>query len=357
MFSWQTAQQCNPGEDMDSCGRCGEQRFLVFCAAFVTMCHGFAFLFFAFDCTGRGQVNQNPLRFPMGVPKGQEAIRNCMPSHIDHLLSSSPLFRRSAIAFLILALALIDILNGYEYSFSVFYLLPVAIAAWYDARALAAAAILVSALAWFVADSFAGHPYSNQLIPVWNAFVRLVFFSVVAVLLGQLRKYIAQLQSMAMLDPLTQIHNSRALRLQYQIMRSLAERHGESLSVALIDLDGFKQVNDRYGHSAGDEVIIRFARLLSSMTRRSDLVARLGGDEFAAVLSNSDAKGAEAFHTRLRLGFTQSGLREQYGIDFSMGIHSFTVAPAELDEATAAADTLMYQAKKTGKSRTSFDAS
>lgn len=161
---------------------------------------------------------------------------------------------------------------------------------------------------------------------------------------------------MAMKDPLTLLNNTRAFNLAYQ---ALKKRHGkteQTFAVGLIDLDGFKTVNDTYGHSKGDDVLVEFAQVLKSTTRHSDVVARMGGDEFIVILQDIDLNAIEDYEKRLRKSFLLSGLKQQFGIDFSMGIRTYDELPENIDEATHQADLLMYQSKVHGKSQTTIDA-
>ena len=268
------------------------------------------------------------------------------------LLLTNTFARRMVIFSSIAILGWIDLATGFEYSFSVFYLMPVSIAAWYDSVRSTIITIVVSGLTWLYADFSAGHDYSNPFIPFWNACVRLGFFSIVAMLLIKVRRNLAVLTMMAMQDTLTTLNNVRAFNFEYQLLHKISLRKGMQFAVAMIDLDGFKAVNDQLGHSAGDTVLVKFAQVLKQSSRSSDILARMGGDEFVVVLLDTDHAGAEQYSSKLREIFLSSGLKEQYGIDFSMGIRIFNHLPENCDEATGQADKLMYQAKALGKSQT-----
>jgi diguanylate cyclase (GGDEF)-like protein len=104
---------------------------------------------------------------------------------------------------------------------------------------------------------------------------------------------------LAILDPLTGLYNRRFSeeRLRNEIAR--ADRHGDPLIVIILDLDNFKTINDRYGHSAGDLVLKEFARRLSKATRGSDVAVRLGGDEFLVILAECPPEQVEIILSRL----------------------------------------------------------
>lgn len=273
-----------------------------------------------------------------------------------YLLMSSMVVRRISLLFIIIILGAIDLATGYEYSFAVFYLIPVSIAAWYDNKHIAMIAVILSGITWLYADYSAGHQYTNSIIPFWNACVRLGFFSVVAFLLLRIKNNLNEMTLMAMKDSLTSLNNTRAFNLEYQALKKRYCKKEHTLAVAIIDLDGFKAVNDTYGHSKGDDVLVEFAHVLQAATRHSDVVARMGGDEFVVILQDTDLKGIEDYANRLRNSFLFSGLKQKFGIDFSMGIRIYNELPDNVDDATHQADLLMYQSKAQGKSQTTIHA-
>lgn len=277
-----------------------------------------------------------------------------MERTLERLFAHNQMIRRLLILLITAVLGVIDLATGYEYSFSVFYLLPVSIAAWYDQYKITALTILLSGMTWLVADIHAGHFYSNTFIPFWNAFVRLGFFSIVAFLLIHVRKNWQEMKHLAMKDQLTSLDNSRAFDIEYRILRKLNFRKQSLFAVGIIDLDGFKAVNDKHGHHRGNEVLLQFSQVLKKACRSSDIIARLGGDEFAIILLDADETQAHLCDHRLRTLFAESGLNQKYGVDFSMGLAILSELPENLEDATKTADHLMYQSKSLGKSQTTI---
>lgn len=272
----------------------------------------------------------------------------------ERIISTNPFVRRALIVAIILVFGYIDFRTGYEYSFAIFYLLPVAIAAWYDNTKMTMLTVFMSIGTWFVADLSAGHLYSNFIIPFWNGLVRVIFFCIVAFLLIKVRKNWNDLKKMAMNDPLTALDNTRALDIEYRILRKLSFRKKIPFAVGVIDLDGFKAVNDTHGHIRGDDILVTFASILKKANRSSDVVARLGGDEFAVILLDINEDSAHHYDSRLRELFILSALKQNYGVDFSMGLAIFDDFPASLEDALHVADQLMYQSKGQGKSQTTI---
>ena len=277
-----------------------------------------------------------------------------MEKTLERLFARNTNLRRLLILLILVVLGIIDLATGYEYSFSVFYLLPISIAAWYDQYKTTVITILLSAITWLIADINAGHLYSNSIIPFWNALVRLGFFSIVAFLLINVRKNWQEMKNLAMKDQLTSLDNSRAFDIEYRILRKLNFRKQTCFAVGIIDLDGFKAVNDTHGHHRGDEVLLQFSQVLKKACRSSDIIARLGGDEFAIILLDIDETQAHHCDQRMRALFQESGLKQKYGVDFSMGLAVLAELPENLEEATKIADQLMYQSKSLGKSQTTI---
>lgn len=242
-----------------------------------------------------------------------------------------------------------DLLTGYELSFSVFYTLPIALAAWYAGRRFGVGMCLLAAATWFAMDRLAGHPYSHPAIPVWNALVRLAFFWLISMLLSNLREVLQAQTRMARQDGLTGLLNARAFREACDERFDLAGRHARPLALACLDLDGFKGVNDSLGHAAGDEVLRAVASTLRQRLRRHDLCARLGGDEFAVLLPETDLAGARNAFDALFRDLNQRMAGRGWPVGFSVGVAVFDPPAVGVEAAMRCADALMYEVKRTGK--------
>ena len=154
-------------------------------------------------------------------------------------------------------------------------------------------------------------------------------------------------------DPLTGLHNRRAMmeHLHYQTLRY--NRDKTPFSILLIDIDHFKPVNDNYGHGVGDQVLIEIANLLHQSIRGQDFVSRWGGDEFLALLSETDIKGGRIVAERIRLKFEEKvfyASHQKQKLTTSIGVTEYS-PDKSLDECIKAADTALYQAKKQGNNR------
>lgn len=252
-------------------------------------------------------------------------------------------------------IGLVDHLSGYEISFSIFYLIPVALAAWYIGKSFGLAVCVLSATVWLIVDTTAGHEYSNTAIPLWNAAVRLGLFVIVAYLLEAVRKALALQEALAQQDSLTGIANSRAFKQKYLLLAPLAARQGRALALGYIDVDDFKIVNDRLGHHVGDQVLCTIAAKLAGRVRTSDVVGRMGGDEFAVLLAGTSLVGARSLFTDIRERLLAIAKENGWPIGFSIGVALLHSPPGNVDDAIRCADKLMYKVKNTGKNSILFE--
>jgi diguanylate cyclase (GGDEF)-like protein len=153
-------------------------------------------------------------------------------------------------------------------------------------------------------------------------------------------------------DGLTELANRREFEESLANEISRAERFGGNLALILADLDNFKQVNDRFGHQAGDEVLRSFAEILRETVRDIDVAARYGGEEFAILLPQTDIAGAEALAERLREAVESRPMAEVQDspvmVTSSFGVSSFPEAGTG-PGLFAAADEALYRAKRAGK--------
>ena len=164
-----------------------------------------------------------------------------------------------------------------------------------------------------------------------------------------------KVEALAVTDPLTGLFNRRHLNLRLKDEYARARRHHRPLSVIMVDLDGFKRINDDYGHDEGDQVLKRVAAILSTNVRNVDSVARFGGDEFAIVLSETPKATAMQVGTRILAEMVDERDLDARGVvSASLGVATNTFEgdqfPSE-EELIRHADHAMLLAKRSGKNR------
>lgn len=166
-----------------------------------------------------------------------------------------------------------------------------------------------------------------------------------------------RLQALTMQDGLTGIYNRRYFDDKLLAEWQRAIRNRESLALLLIDIDHFKDFNDRHGHLAGDECLRRVAQVIrSTITRPSDAAARYGGEEFAVILPDTTAEGAVHVAENIRQSLQQVRINLENGVtQVSVSIGAAAVVPSEArspQDLVASADSALYQAKAAGRNRT-----
>ena len=163
-----------------------------------------------------------------------------------------------------------------------------------------------------------------------------------------------QLEAMAMTDPLTGLANRRHFLDRAATELQRAQRFGHAMAVLMVDADHFKQVNDTYGHDAGDRVLCALASLLEANARRLDIIGRLGGEEFAVASLETDADSAMALAERIRGAIAETAIdigNAVLSITVSIGLTGLQPADASVDDLLKRADAALYGAKRAGRNR------
>jgi diguanylate cyclase (GGDEF)-like protein len=254
---------------------------------------------------------------------------------------------------MILCVGAADFLTRTDVSLILFYLAPIGFGTWFASLRVGFGLALVSALVSTGSDVL----YRAQQAPssdlgiatlLWNGLMLLGTSLALVLVLGALRGRLEAEELLARTDPLTRIANRRAFFEAATLELERARRHGRPLTVAYLDCDGFKLVNDRFGHAEGDALLVTIARTLRGATRAVDVVARLGGDEFGLILPETDAAEADALLARVH-ATVLAATSSRWGVGFSVGAAVFLSPPGDVDELAARADDLMYAAKRERK--------
>ncbi|MDP8255337.1 MAG: diguanylate cyclase [Candidatus Alcyoniella australis] len=161
----------------------------------------------------------------------------------------------------------------------------------------------------------------------------------------------AQLWEMAVTDSLTGLYIRRYFMVRFADEIKRAKRYNKIFSVVMADIDYFKNVNDTYGHPAGDKVLRSVAKVLSDQIREVDIVARYGGEEFVLLLPETPKEGALVSAERLRESVSQVEFDGMSSVTISLGVSTFPDDAGEIDELIKRADTALYQAKRDGRNR------
>jgi diguanylate cyclase (GGDEF)-like protein len=176
-------------------------------------------------------------------------------------------------------------------------------------------------------------------------------FATVGYLIATLRAGLLRERGLSRTDPLTGLLNGRAFHEEAALVLALCRRKGRPVTLAYLDLDNFKVVNDTLGHQAGDDLLRKVALLLRASTRPSDLCTRLGGDEFAVLLSDADSREAQVALERFRSVLSETTALDRCPVTVSIGAVTFLTVPESLETMLSEADSRMYVAKGEGRNR------
>lgn len=266
---------------------------------------------------------------------------------------SKPFWVSTGLAFVII-LGIIDYFTGYEVSFSLFYLIPIFTVVWFTDGRMGLLLSSASAVVWFIADYSAGLSYSHPSVYIWNTIIRMGFFSVVSILGSNLKKSYKLNQELARSDYVTGAVSIRYFYELAQIEISRFQRYHRPFALAYIDLDDFKSINDRLGHSVGDRVLRSVTDSVRQQIRPSDTLARLGGDEFALLMPETSEEAAKLVISRLHSSLANEMLKNGWMVTFSVGVVICNETPKSVDDIVKIADDTMYSVKSTSKNDVSY---
>lgn len=177
---------------------------------------------------------------------------------------------------------------------------------------------------------------------------------VMEVFLVEMDRRALALQQLAVTDSLTGLNNRRGFVDKVKALRALSVRTGRPLSIIMVDIDHFKHINDQYGHTAGDAVLVAVAQALRASVRREDVVGRMGGEEFALALSGSSMAEALATGEALRTRIAQLDTPTARGAircTISVGVDAVRMDDIGIGLGMARADTALYRAKQNGRNQ------
>ena len=179
-----------------------------------------------------------------------------------------------------------------------------------------------------------------------------------------LEESLKKVEEVAATDPLTGLYNRRHFGRVFDQLFSEAQRYAQNLSCVMIDLDGYKQLNDKHGHQVGDQILVVVGKVIGANMRKMDVAARYGGDEFILLLPHASAEEAAGVADRIRAEYRQGGTalfqktlpnETLPALTMSIGIAALRDVPGSIpayaDQLIARADAALYRSKKDGRNR------
>jgi diguanylate cyclase (GGDEF)-like protein len=252
-------------------------------------------------------------------------------------------------AVLVVAVAWIDYATGIELRVYPLYFLPVLAVSLRLGRWPGLGAATACALAWALSNHLAGMRNSRPALVAANLMVMAIAFGSVALLGAAQRNWLRRERALSRTDGLTGLLNGRGFYEAAAVELARSTRYRHPLTLAYFDLDDFKAVNDRFGHTRGDEVLVAVARAMRKSCRSTDVVGRVGGDEFVVLFPETGRDAARTalltMHSRVEEAASQHGPK----VTVSIGSVSFAKPPDGVELLVHEADTVMYAVKAAGK--------
>jgi diguanylate cyclase (GGDEF)-like protein len=230
------------------------------------------------------------------------------------------------------------------------FLAPVVGASWSTGRWGGLATALVAAAVYSLTGAIADPGGTQSWVSAFNNLMLLSALVPTALVVASLRRLLSAEQYNAGLDSLTGLRNRRSFHDTLEKELARCRRGGTPCTLAYIDLDGFKAVNDAQGHATGDEVLRAVANVLHTRLRQTDVAARLGGDEFALLLVNTPEPAAESALRALQEALLERMRSSGWAVTFSIGAVA-AITDGFADSLLATADALMYSVKHAGKNQ------
>jgi diguanylate cyclase (GGDEF)-like protein len=269
---------------------------------------------------------------------------------IMEYLSNLPKSLLISVGFVMVPLVgILNYIAGPQLSLTIFYMIPIALVTWFTERWFGFIFSILSALAWLVADLTSGAAYSSSDIPYWNGLSRMGSLFILTFILSTLKNSLKQEKEYSRIDFLTGIRNRRDFIELVNIEINRARRYEHPFTMACIDLDNFKAVNDCFGHTTGDILLRLVAQTIQGNIRVTDTVARLGGDEFAILMPETGRNVAEVILQKVQKINLDIMQKHRWPITLSIGVVTFMSPPSTVDETLRISDQLMYTAKNKGK--------
>lgn len=270
-----------------------------------------------------------------------------MKTYLSKLDSCSNQFIWRLCLFQVLILLLMFIFIGEQVLIEPLFIFPVVLASWYGSKK---SGICITILSEFLLLSIKYSKTGFELIEIITyGLPFLIAFSALAILITNFRNVHRVESNAADTDHLTGIKNLRGFYIELAKELQRSSRYKHTFSLAYLDIDNFKLINDSHGHSEGDKLLVEVAKCLTESLRSTDIVARVGGDEFVCLLTETDDQDAKNVFSITRDLLRLRMSDEQWPVSFSVGFVTFKSAPASIKEVLEIADSLMYTVKNADK--------
>jgi len=239
--------------------------------------------------------------------------------------------------------------SKYFMAVTIFYLFPVVLVAWHTDKKIAIPVALING----VLEISIRYCYLlgeiNHYVLFWNIIIKCIVNTCLVILVSKLVYSYKKEQILSRVDFLTGIPNWMAFSEILEREKQRAIRYKQNISLAYIDCDNFKKVNDEYGHQEGNKVLSLVASTMTNCIRKTDYAARIGGDEFAILLTEASPEDAKKVIKKVKDILIAEMKSNDFPVTFSMGVATFENPPESIDEMVKISDLLMNDVKSSTK--------
>lgn len=295
------------------------------------------------------KADANSLTFQTSDGVAVNKVENLVTQYFIFLDGKGKLFNLVlGLGFAIL-FGIFDINTPLRYSFIMVYIFPIALTTWFAGQS-AGFLITVICIAFWVQTN----QQSDLMAFSWNIISTLGIYFIVSIMLTKLRLMWEAETVLSRTDQLTGVMNRRAFEeiVEYEILN--LQRQNSPFSLAYLDLDNFKEVNDRYGHKKGDELLKAVVVCLKENLRRTDVVARIGGDEFTIFFPATEQSAVKLVMQKLMDQLRSLNERNNWPTTISIGVITSLDSNCALETTISLADKLMYEVKNSGKNDVTY---
>lgn len=272
-------------------------------------------------------------------------LENLLLRYFEYLESKGKICNAIVGLLCTMAIGIVDLSISNDIKHSFLYLLPIAFVTWFSGIRFGLVTSLLCAGFWSI-----NHIVENPFITSWNLVSTGFFFAAIAALMNKTRHLWENEKKLSRTDDLTGAKNLRAFAeaVEYEILRS--KRDGLPFSLAYIDLDNFKLVNDTYGHTVGDKLLMTVVSSIVKNLRKTDVIGRLGGDEFTIFFPETDQSAVQVVMLKVTQELTKMMELARWPTTFSVGVITCQGGgDHDFNQLITFADRLMYEVKHTGK--------
>ena len=278
-------------------------------------------------------------------------IKKIRESYNERPAGNSKYFIFLSALLCVFLVLVVDVYAGYAVRVTFFYVFFVLLVSWYLSHSWGMIISFISSFAWFFMNYRQLPEYVSFITHCWNTFSLLVILLMISYVASRLK--IEKSEAVfAKKDILTGALNVRGLKKELlNIVQRIHANKGKLFSVIYIDLDNFKQVNDKFGHKEGDNVLKTIGKVIKYHIREVDTFARVGGDEFVLLIPDITDKIIKERISFIREKLLQAMKNRKWPVTFSIGLVNFHKLPHNTSEIIKIADETMYLAKKGGKNK------